>query len=300
MAERVREYGTEAVRHLVTAQNRIGESPIWVPEEERLYWTDTEGSSVFSFAPRSGETRRFKLTMPVTALVRRRGGGWVIVTKKGLAFWDAYANACEFIVDPVADSRSLAFNDGTADPAGRLIAGTMNFNELTAPDGCLFALDTDLTLRQLDDNLCVANGIGFSPDGRTMYVSEQWNSVILAYDYDPATGDATHRRVFAEVDPDQGYPDGVVVDGNGYIWNGRWGGARIVRYTPEGEVDRVYHLPVEVGTCVGFGGRNLRDLYVATAWFGMTAAQRRRSAYSGDLFVISTDVTGLPELRFAG
>jgi sugar lactone lactonase YvrE len=85
--------------------------------------------------------------MPVTALVRRRGGGWMLVTKKGLAFWDPLANICQFIVDPVADNPSMAFNDGSADPAGRLVAGTMNFKQLTAPDGCLYSLDTELNLK---------------------------------------------------------------------------------------------------------------------------------------------------------
>ena len=296
----MKEYKEEAVEHVLTSQNEIGESPIWVAEEERLYWTDTERSSVTSYRPGDHTVRRSVLSLPVTALVRRRGGGWLAVTKKGLAYWDPFTNLCEVIADPTADRDDLAFNDGTADPAGRVIAGTMNFRELTAPDGAIYRLDPDLSVTRLDADLRVANGIAFSPDGRIMYVSEQWNSRILAYDYDAVKGELSGRRTFSEVPPEEGYPDGLVVDAEGCIWNGRWGGARIVRYTPAGGIDRIYRLPVEVGTCIGFGGRKLRDLYITSAWYGMSGSERRRSPAAGDLFRIRTDVSGITERRFAG
>lgn len=296
----MREYDAALVEHVLTVQNEIGESPIWAPDEGKLYWSDTEHSALFSYDPADHQVRKFCLSMPVTALSRRRGGGWMLITKQGLAFWDPYTNHCEFIADPVADNDSLAFNDGTIDPAGRLIAGTMNFRQLTAPDGALFSLDSNLELKQLDANIRVANGIGFSPDGKTLYVSEQWNSRILSYDYDAVTGEVMNRRTFAEVEPQFGYPDGIVVDREGCIWNGRWGGSQIVRYSPDGIVDRVYYLPVEVGTCMGFGGEDLKDLYITTAWYGMNKNARKNTPAAGDLFKIRVDVSGVPERQFAG
>ncbi len=296
----MKEYSTNAVEHVLTVQNEIGEAPVWIPEEGRLYWTDTEDSAVFSYRFSDHQMKKYKLSMPVTSLVRRRGGGWVIITKQGLAFWDQVNNECTFIVDPVADNDSLVFNDGAVDPAGCLVAGTMNFNKLTAPDGCLFRLDGQLNLMQIDSNICVANGISFSPDGETLYVSEQWDSKILAYDYDPQRGSATNRRIFAEVDQSEGYPDGIIVDSEGCLWNGRWGGALIVRYTPEGEIDRKYKLPVNVGTCMAFAGEELKDLYITTAWYGMSGKERTDNRVAGDLLVIRTDVKGRLEPRFAG
>jgi L-arabinonolactonase len=133
-----------------------------------------------------------------------------------------------------------------------------------------------------------------------MYVSEQWNSKILTYNYNPKTGAATKRRVFAEVNPEEGYPDGIVIDTEGFLWNGRWGGARVVRYSPDGQIDRVYHLPVEVGTCAGFGGDDMKTLFIATAWYGMSRAQRKKNPMAGDLLRIRTDVKGSVERRFAG
>ena len=296
----MKEYSSETAEHVLTIGNEIGEAPVWVPEEGRLYWTDTEGSSVFSYRISDHELKSHKLTMPVTSLVRRRGGGWLIITKEGLAFWDQCENICSLIADPLAGEPNLVFNDGAVDPSGRLVAGTMNFNELTAPDGVLYSLDERLELGLLDDNLCVANGIGFSPSGEVMYVSEQWNSRILAYDYDSVTGKVANRRVFADTRPEEGYPDGIIVDSEGYVWNGRWGGARILRYDPEGNIDRKYNLPVNVGTCMAFAGEELSDLYITTAWYGMTGEERRKSPGSGDLFRIRTDVRGIVEPRFAG
>ena len=286
--------------HVLAVGNEIGEAPIWVPEEQRLYWVDTEGSKAFSYRPCDSETRCYELAMPATALLRRRGGGWVAVTKKGLAFWDQGSGAFEFIVDPVADNPALCFNDGAVDRSGRIVSGTMNFHEHKRKDGAVFRLDTDLSLSTLDTGLSVANGLAFSPDGRTLYVSEQFAGRILAYDYDCAAGKVSGRRIFAEVDAGEGLPDGLIVDAEGCVWNGRWGGFTLARYAPDGSLDRKYTLPVETGTCMAFGGEDLRDLYVTTAWYGMEPAARRATSGCGDLYRIRPGVAGILEPRFAG
>jgi L-arabinonolactonase len=296
----VKEYGTEQALHSVAIQNEIGESPIWVPEENRVYWADTEKSSITYWNPDSCETGCYSIDMPVTALVRRRGGGWVLITKKGLAFWDQSNNTCTPIVDPVASAPDLAFNDGAVDPRGRLLAGTMNFRDVKSPEGCLYCLDTDLNLKILDEKICTANGIGFSPDGKIAYVSEQWDSKILAYDYNLEKGAVSNKRIFAEVDSKDGYPDGIIVDSEGFIWNGRWEGHQIVRYAPDGTMDRKYNLPEETNTCVGFGGKDMKTLFIATAWYGKDIESRCKEPYAGDLYRLRTDVTGIVEPRFAG
>ncbi len=286
------------IQHVLKAGNEIGEAPIWVPEESRLYWVDTENAHIFRHRPADGSTERFSVPLPVTALLRRRGGSWVVVTKKGLAFWDQVSNTCELIVDPVATASDLCFNDGAVDRQGRIVAGTMNFRNHIQPDGKLFRLDGQLGLQELAAGLSVANGIGFSPDGQTMYVSEQFAGRILAWDYSGASGLPENRRVFAEVPPAEGLPDGIIVDAEGFVWNGRWGGANLVRYAPDGTVDRRYALPVETGTCMAFGGENLDELYITTAWYGLDASGRTASPMAGDLFVLRPGVRGLVEPRF--
>ncbi len=289
--------------HLVRSGNKIGEAPIWVASEGRIYWVDTEASCAFSYRPRDCETRRIAIPMPVTAMLRRRGGGWVLVTKKGLAFWDQVSGVCDFIVDPVAGKPDLCFNDGAVDRSGNIVAGTMNYREHKRPDGNVYRLAPDLRLKVLDSGLSVANGIGFSPDGSTMYVSEQFAGRILAYDYDQVAGSVSGKRVFATVPEARGLPDGITVDAEGFVWNGRWGGGLIARYTPDGTLDREYPLPVDIGTCIGFGGEGMDELYITTAWYGMDEAARgqgSRNSLAGDLFMMKPGVRGIPEPAFAG
>ncbi len=286
--------------HLLAVGNEIGEAPIWVPEEGRLYWVDTESALAFWYRPSTGEVGRFELSMPVTALLRRRGGGWLAVTKKGLAFWDQVSGAFEFIVDPVASQPDLCFNDGAVDRGGAVVAGTMNFREHVRKDGKVYRLSPDLALSELDVGLSVANGLGFSPDGKTLYVSEQFAGRILCWDYDQARGRVSGRRVFAEVPPEKGLPDGIIVDAEGHVWNGRWGGSTIARYAPDGSLDREYDMPIETCTCMCFGGEDLDELYVTSAWYGLDGEARRSRPGSGDLYRLKPGVKGLIEPRFAG
>jgi len=288
------------IEHVLKIGNEIGEAPIWVPEESRLYWCDTEGFRIFRYRPADAALESFSVSFPVTSLLRRRGGGWVLVTKEGLVFWNQESGHCEFIVDPTDGQADICFNDGAIDRHGRIVTGTMNYRQHVRPDGRLYRLNTQLELTELDANLSVANGIGFSLDGKTMYVSEQFAGRILAYDYDLGEGLPSNRRVFAVIPPEEGKPDGIIVDAEGFIWNGRWGGATIVRYAPDGSIERRYALPVATATCMAFGGENLEDLYLTTAWYGLDAHGRKENPYAGDLFVLHPGVSGIVEPRFAG
>jgi len=142
--------------------------------------------------------------------------------------------------------------------------------------------------------------MGWSPDGGTLYVTDMFRRRILAYDYDLATGAVSGRRVFATIPEDAGLPDGLVVDAEGGVWSAHWGGWRVTRYAPDGAVEREIRLPVANITCMGFGGRGLDELYITTAWFLLSAAERTAQPQAGDLFRVKVGIRGIPEPCFAG
>jgi len=288
------------LEHYLSIQNEMGETPIWVPEEKLLYWVDIGSHMIFRIDVKTNEYESFKPDMPVRGLCRKSSGDWLVVTDAGLAFWDPSSNTCKFIIDPYENQPDLQFNDGAIDRQGRLVVGSYNSNQLDAPDGSLYRLDADRTLHRLDKNLVLSNGIALSPDGKTLYVSEMFAHKITAYDYEIETGTAGNRRVFVAIPDDAGKPDGLTVDSQGFVWAAHWGGWRVTRYDPAGKLEREIRVPTELVTCIGFGGQNLDELYITTAWYNLSGQQRKDQPLAGDLFRIQTDITGIVEPAFDG
>jgi len=290
----------EKLEHLLPVQNHCGENPIWVPEEKALYWVDTGGMSVYRYTPADGWFERFPVAVGSQALARKSANEWVVLSNSGVSVWDRKTNRCRFLGNPVADRPRLEFCDCVVDPRGRLLAGTYNADKFDAPDGAYWRLDADGSFHEIERGVVFTNGIAFSLDGRTMYGAEMFARRLLAWDYDPEAGTVRGRRVLAELESDAGYPDGVIVDAEGYLWVGHWAGWRVSRYSPAGKVDRVIKLPVPTATCMAFGGKNLDELYITTAYKGLTEEQRKAAPLSGDLFRVKLDVQGVVEPLFRG
>ena len=288
------------VEHFLTVQNELGETPIWVPEEKALYWVDFIQNTVFRIDVKTKMYESYKPDMPVRGLCRGNSSDWLIITNAGLAIWDRLSNTCGFIVDPYEDEPNLELNDGAIDRQGRLLVGSFNSDRPDASDGSLYRLDTDRSLHKLDKDIALSNGIALSPDGKTIYVSEMSAYRINAYDYNIESGTASNRRVFVAIPEDASKPDGLTVDSQGFVWAAHWGGWRVTRYDPTGKIDREIHFPTENVTCIGFGGENLDELYVTTAWYGLSDQQRQDQPLAGDLFRIQTDITGIAEPVFDG
>lgn len=287
-----------SLEHYLPMQHELGETPIWVPPEKALYWVDIGQHMIYRIDTTTGEYQSYKPDMPVRGLCRRTADSWLVITDAGLAFWDRESNACQFIVDPYSDNPDIQFNDGTIDRQGRLIVGSFNSARLESPDGSLYRLDTDQRIKRLDGGLVLSNGIAISPDGKTLYVAEMFAHKITAYDYDPESGDASNRRVFVEIPDEAGKPDGLTVDSEGFVWAAHWGGWRVSRFNPSGKLEREIRVPVELVTCIGFGGENMDELYITTAWYDLSDSQRKAQQLAGDLFRIKTDIKGIPEPRF--
>ena len=162
--------------------------------------------------------------------------------------------ALQFLADPEAGNRPVRFNDGSADRQGRFWAGSTYADDQSRPEGSLYRLDRDGSLHTMAGGLACSNGLGWSPDSKTMYVTAQFAYELLAFDFDPATGEIANRRLFAKVPEAGGLPDGLTVDAEGCVWSAQWGGWCITRYDPDGRVERVLTLPIPNPTSCCFGG----------------------------------------------
>jgi sugar lactone lactonase YvrE len=206
---------------------------------------------------------------------------------------DGVLGACLAAPENKPDNR---FNDGRCDRAGRFIVGTMN-DRARLPTGSLWQLSHN-KCRFLADDIIVPNSIAFSPDDDRMYFADTYRHVIFIFDYDLDTGTIGNRRVFSDMTGWTGRPDGSQIDADGCLWNAEYAGSRVVRYTPEGRIDRVIGLPVSQPTSCTFGGPNLDELYITTASQRLSPERLTAEPLAGALFVVRPGVCGLPEGRY--
>jgi sugar lactone lactonase YvrE len=283
----------------VHSQDTCGESPIWDPDARRLAWVDTEQPSLHSLEPSSGETETVASDWLVQAIGRRKSGGWIAVVRDGIALLEKSGRGT-LLCNPVAGQRHMTMNDGAVGPDRRFYAGSFNREVLEAADGCLYRVDADHSIHVIEKGLVLPNGLAFSPDGGTMYVTEMWARRITAFDFDGRSGRVSRRRTLITVPEAEGYPDGLVVDSQGFLWSGHWQGFRVTRYDPDGRRERIVEVPVPTATCMAFGGESLDTLYITTAKKGLTPEQLSRHPEAGDLYVAEPGITGRAEPAFAG
>src|SRR5688500_14400593 len=191
-------------------------------------------------------------------------GRLVVCGAAGLHLWSGQDDFVTIINEH--DGEPLAFNDMIADPTGGIYAGTIYWdaNGMTRP-GKLYHVAPDLTVRVVDDNMQLANGLAFSPDDRTLYFADSAARTIYAYDVTPGDPTLRGKRVFVRVGDDEGIPDGLTVDADGIVYSAQWYGGQVVCYDAGGRVERRIRLPVTQVSSVAFGGADLRDLYITTA-----------------------------------
>ncbi len=286
------------VQVALAAEATVGEGPVWSVTEEALYWVDIPAGALHRLEPGSGATRTWELPAEVGSVALRAGGGAIAALRTGFCLVDLDTGEVRHLDDPEADQPRTRFNDGKCDRRGRFWAGTMDVGE-QEPLGALYRFEGSGRCERMLTGVGLSNGLGWSPDDRTMYHTDSLTGVIMAYDYDLDSGVLRAPRPFV-VDGLPEVPDGLTVDADGCVWGVKWDGWRVVRYTPDGRVDREVALPVQQPTCCAFGGPHLDVLFVTSAREGLSPAALVGQPLAGSVFAIETGIQGLPEPLFSG
>ena len=288
----------------------LGESPLWHPGEQALYWLDIKAPAIRRLDPASGVRADWAMPQEIGSIGLRRDGGFIAGLRDGfatVALDPGGGSKVDWIGNPEADLPDSRLNDGKCDRQGRFWSGS--FHDPAGmpkgprerqPVGVLYRLDPDRTCHRMADGILVSNSLCWSPDGAVMYFADSPRRAIRAYDYDPATGAIANPRVFARLPESGGTPDGSTVDAAGFLWNAQFGGGKVVRYAPDGSIDREIAMPVSRPTCCAFGGADLRTLYVTSGRVMASPAELAAEPLAGALFAIDCDVPGLPETPFEG
>lgn len=280
--------------HFFSSSNKLGEGPLWSPEEQALYWVDIEQHRLHRMIIDEKEMQTVDVGAPVSVLGLRERGGLILGVYDHFALYQPGQEHLQVLARISLSASGARLNDGAVDPRGDFWAGTMS------PDGqgCLYRISPDGQVRIMETGLSISNGIAWSPDRRKMYLADSGPGVIYVYDYGPASGEIANRRVFVDAREDPGVPDGLTVDAEGFIWSAHWGGWKVVRYDPEGKVAAEVKVPVEFPTSCAYGGPGMDELYITSAW---TAVENRsEQPLAGDIFRLHPGVRGLPPYRFKG
>lgn len=288
------------IRFLVDSQDVLGEGPLWDSDGERLYWIDSLGNAIHRCNPRGEDVKTWQVPENIGSMALREGGGAVVALRNGFHLFDFESGECKKIADPEENQPRSRFNDGKVDRRGRFFAGCMDYDEQSHFCG-LYRLDPDHSCHKVDDGIMVSNGPCWSPDDKVFYFADTWKA-IYAYDYDIETGSLSGKRAFVDVESEEtGVPDGATVDSEGGLWSAQVYGGRILRYTPDGRVDRVVDFPVHNITSVMFGGSDLDVMYVTSMGHQPVRGKQSTDPRNGGLFAVyGLGVRGLPEPRFGG
>jgi L-arabinonolactonase len=284
----------------------LGEGLLWHAPKGRWWWTDIDGAMLHSWSPSQDATSSFSLPDRAGSFAHTRSGRLLVGLAKRLCLLDTPDGSGSdkapvqtlAAVDP-AETRTRV-NDGRTDRNGFFVFGTMNEAPEQRPIGSFYQFSVRYGLRRLAlPAVAIANSICFSLDGRTMYFTDTLTRNILQCDYDSLSARVANVRLFTAINDDNCWPDGSVVDAEGCLWNAQWGGARVVRYAPDGTVLRQIDVPAKNPTCPAFGGPGMNQLMVTTARRDTSSEELEAMPGAGALFTCTIDDTsGIADALF--
>lgn len=278
------------INNVLYARARLGEGPVWDSTHQWLYWVDIYNHRVNRFNPVTGENLYFDVGDVVGAIAIISTNRLIMALRHSLAFLNLDTGEVIPIIQIEADKPGNRFNDGKCDRQGRFWFGSMSPGKTQAS---LYRYDPDGSLHLMETGLTISNGLGWSPDQKTFYLTDSPHRKIYAYNFDAVTGKISDRRIFVDLTGESFYPDGMAIDTQGNIWSAMWDGWCVICFNPKGEEISRIQLPIQRPTSCSFGGEDLRTLYITSASVGLSEEEIEKSFYSGDLFAVETNVVGL-------
>ncbi len=288
----------------------LGEGPYYDPRTGRVGWVDLPASRVLWQDVATGDRGEISTPEPVSAAVLRAGGGLVLCVAEGPVLADPDGTVQMLGTFAEADAAAgiatvgpaVRANDAKADPGGRLFVGTLALDN-TPGAAALYRLDPGTAVpRRILGDVTVGNGLGWSPEGTTMYFADTGPGRVDAFDYSPETGEMTNRRTFVDFtapadgsEPLGGKPDGLCMDAAGGLWVACWGGGQVLHFTADGALERRVSVPATDVTSCAFAGEDLDQLVITTA------ARDHPGGGAGKTYRYRPgDVTGLPVGTYGG
>ncbi|MEM6333688.1 MAG: SMP-30/gluconolactonase/LRE family protein [Planctomycetota bacterium] len=272
----------------------VGEGPLWHPDEAALYFTDIPNGKLYRHDPATGDTDTvYHDARPIGGYTLQQDGSLLLFRDKGNVVTFRDAQVLDTVIDHIPGLESTRFNDVIADPRGGVFCGTMSSDDVA---GRWYYLAPDGTLSQRLDDQGTPNGMGFSPDRKTLYYQDSRKATLWAFDYDPQNGQTTNQRALriASDHDDRGRGDGMTVDAEGNLWSARWGGACVLKCTRDGTPVQAYDVPSDAVTSCCFAGPDMTDLYITSA---MGQNRPKSGEYAGSLFKMNLGIKGVEEFR---
>lgn len=289
------------VRIALNLESQLGEGLHWDARTQRLWGVDIHGMQVWRWDLTTEVPDNWKLTQRI---------GWVLPTTRldrillglqgGIALASANDPTCfEWMHQPFLHNTALRLNDAKTDETGAVWAGSLNNDDESKPEGCLYRLGPDGNFATVDTDYTVANGPAISADGTLMLHTDSGRRTIYAFDLGGPAGKLSNKRIWKVFDQADGYPDGMCFDAEGHVWVAHWGAGCISRFAQDGTLVRRVRLPATNVSNVCFGGHHLDRLFVTSARVGLTEEQLAEEPVAGSLFeVLNPGVNGLPCLPY--
>jgi sugar lactone lactonase YvrE len=284
---------------VVDARAELGEGPVWDDRQQRLWWIDLLGGIVHITDPLTRTDIRVPVGQPIGALALREFGPPVLAVRDGYANLDLSDGRLELIAPIAPDDQGIRMNDGKVGPDGGFWAGSMAADE-SPGRGSLHRLDPDGTVTEVLTDLTIPNGLDWTADGRELLFIDSPTRRVDHFDVGPTGRTVSGRRPIVEIADGSGWPDGMTLDAEGFLWVCLWDGWAVERFAPDGRFDRRVELPVAQVTSCTFGGPDLDELFITTGQEGFPLEGLPDQLQAGGLFRYRADIKGWPTRRFAG